>query len=352
MNIIRNILTKNDCFKTGYEIKVKGLMLHSVGCSQPSASVFINNWNKSGVEKCVHGFIETDGDVYITLPCMDEVGIARKGWHGGGASNSTHLGFEMTEPSTIKYIGGASWTDNNPSETYNHIIGTYNTAVDLFAQLCKFHNLNPLTDGVIISHNEGYRRGIASGHSDVEHIWNKFGLTMDGFRQAVNNKIIESEDILNIMTKDELSALIDAKINAAISGVNSNINAAINRVNDAVNAAINGVYTNVNTTVKGVTDNVNNTINNPAAEPSDWAKDFWERAKAEGITDGSTPQRMPTRQEVVTMILGATRKTGEASDWAKDIWAKVTQLGITDGTNPQRMPTRQEVVAMILKAMK
>ena len=25
----------------------KGLMLHSVGCPQPSASVFVNNWNKS-----------------------------------------------------------------------------------------------------------------------------------------------------------------------------------------------------------------------------------------------------------------------------------------------------------------
>lgn len=138
----------------------------------------------------------------------------------------------------------------------------------------------------------------------------------------------ESEDVLN-MTKDELSALIDEKINAAINGVNTNINA----------------------TIKGVIDNVKNTINNPATEPSDWAKVYWERAKSEGITDGSEPQSMITRQEAATMILGATRKTGGASDWAKDIWAKATELGITDGTNPQHMLTRQEVAAMIMKAM-
>ena len=55
----------------------------------------------------------------------------------------------------------------------------------MFAYLCKTYNLNPLGDGVIISHSEGYRRGIASGHADVEHIWNKYGLTMNQFRKDV-----------------------------------------------------------------------------------------------------------------------------------------------------------------------
>ena len=42
-----------------------------------------------------------------------------------------------------------------------------------------------MDDGVIISHHEGNQRGIASNHGDVEHIWNKFGLTMDQFREDV-----------------------------------------------------------------------------------------------------------------------------------------------------------------------
>ena len=53
--------------------------------------------------------------------------------------------------------------------------------------LCKKYNLNPTADGVILSHREGYKRGIASNHGDPEHLWNGLGLsyTMDGFRKDV-----------------------------------------------------------------------------------------------------------------------------------------------------------------------
>lgn len=46
LNIIESIVTNSDCYKTGRTITVKGLMLHSVGCPQPKATVFVNNWNK------------------------------------------------------------------------------------------------------------------------------------------------------------------------------------------------------------------------------------------------------------------------------------------------------------------
>lgn len=181
MNIIQSILVNNDCYKLGRNITPKGLMLHSVGCSQPSANVFIKQWNKSGVSKAVHAFVEADGDVYQTLP------FTMRGWHGGGLSNNTHLGFEMCEPSTIKYTSGFSWTDLNPEKTKEFVLGTYKTAVELFAYLCKEFNLNPLEDGVIISHSEGHKRGIASDHHDPEHIWGKFNLTMNQFRQDVKS---------------------------------------------------------------------------------------------------------------------------------------------------------------------
>ena len=66
MKLVQSILTKNDCYKSGREITVKGLMLHSVGCSQPNASVFVKNWNHSGLEACVHGFI----DGKLPAPCI------------------------------------------------------------------------------------------------------------------------------------------------------------------------------------------------------------------------------------------------------------------------------------------
>lgn len=187
MNIIQSILVNNDCFKLGRVIIPKGLMLHSVGCSQPLASAFIKQWNKPGVAKAVHGFIEPNGNVYQTLP------FTMRGWHGGGLSNNTHLGFEMTEPSTIKYNSNFGWTDLNSEKTKEFVLDTYKTAVELFSYLCREFGLNPLEDGVIISHSEGNKRGIASNHSDVEHIWSKFNLTMNQFRKDINTLMNGSE---------------------------------------------------------------------------------------------------------------------------------------------------------------
>ena len=158
-------------------------MLHSVGCPQPNASVFIKNWNKSGLSACVHAFIDGNtGDVYQTLPWN------HRGWHGGGASNNTHIGVEMCEPACIKYTSGATFTCSNKPVARAVVQRTYDTAVALFAHLCSTYKLDPLEDGVIISHKEGNKRGIASNHGDPEHLWNQLGMgyTMDTFRKAVH----------------------------------------------------------------------------------------------------------------------------------------------------------------------
>ena len=73
---------------------------------------------------------------------------------------------------------------------------TYKAAVELFAMLCKQYGLNPLADGVIISHKEGHSRGIASNHGDPEHLWSQLGMgyTMDTFRKAVKSAMGDSEN--------------------------------------------------------------------------------------------------------------------------------------------------------------
>jgi hypothetical protein len=98
----------------------------------------------------------------------------------------------MTEPSTIKYTNGSLWIDLDPVKTKAHVMATYKNAVNTFAKLCKFHNLDPLADGVILSHSECYKRGIGTNHGDVEHIWNKFGLSMSKFRADVKEKMGKS----------------------------------------------------------------------------------------------------------------------------------------------------------------
>lgn len=179
MNLIKNYLTQNPCYNTNRKITVKGLMLHSVGCPQPSAMVFMKNWNHPTYDRaCVHAFIDANtGTVYQTLPWN------HRAWHCGSKGNNTHIGVELCEPSTIRYTGGSSFKDTDPSVTKKSVLRTYNAAVELFAYLCKEYKLNPMTD--IVSHREGHALGIASGHGDPEHLWSKFGLSMDDFRKDV-----------------------------------------------------------------------------------------------------------------------------------------------------------------------
>ena len=187
MKLVESILTRNPCYTAGRKITVKGLMLHSVGCPQPKASAFISSWNSASYDSaCVHGFIDgNDGTAYQTLPWN------HRGWHCGsgskGSGNNTHIGVEMCEPACIKYTSGSNFTCSDTATAKAVAKRTYETAVELFAMLCEKYSLDPLADGVIISHREGCARGIASNHGDPEHLWTQLGMgyTMDSFRKAV-----------------------------------------------------------------------------------------------------------------------------------------------------------------------
>lgn len=196
MKLVKSYLENNPCYKAGRKITVKGLMLHSVGCSQPKAAVFLNSWNRADFgTACVHGFIDgNDGTVYQTLPWN------HRGWHcasgSNGSGNNTHIGVEMCEPSCIRYTGGSSFTCSDLGKARTSAEKTFEAAVELFAMLCKEYGLNPLADGVIISHREGHQRGIASNHGDPEHLWKGLGMgyTMDSFRKAVKTKMDGDND--------------------------------------------------------------------------------------------------------------------------------------------------------------
>lgn len=199
MKLVKHFLTKNPCYKAGRIITVKGLMLHSVGCPQPKASVFIETWNRADYgNACVHAFIDgVDGTVNQTLPWN------YRGWHcasgKNGSGNNTHIGVEMCEPACIKYTSGSAFTCSDKTAARAVVKRTYEAAVELFAMLCKEFGLNPTEDGVILSHAEGHARGIASNHGDPEHLWKQLGMgyTMDGFRKdvkaAMNGKVEQKE---------------------------------------------------------------------------------------------------------------------------------------------------------------
>jgi len=205
MKIIKSFLTKNPCYLenvsqekkksdsryVNFQKGPKGIMLHSVGCPQPKAQSFISFWNSnSHTSSCVHGFIDGEsGDVYQTLPWN------YRGWHCGsgknGSGNNTHIGIEMCEPSQLKYTSGSSFRCTDKKKAIAVVKRTYESAVDLFAELCIKYKLNPTKEGVILSHREGNIKGIASNHGDPEHLWKGLGLdyTMNGFRKDVEKQM-------------------------------------------------------------------------------------------------------------------------------------------------------------------
>ena len=195
MRLLNCLLTANRCYQAGRVIKPKGVMVHSTGANNPNLRRYVqpvsttpdragllarlgtnpngNHWNRAGLSVCVHGFIGrlADGSVAAvqTLPWT------RRGWHAGNGSsgrsaNDSHISFEICE-------------DGLTDPAY--FAQVYREAVELTALLCREYGLDPLADGVVICHQEGYRRGIASNHGDVLHWFPRFGKSMDDFRADV-----------------------------------------------------------------------------------------------------------------------------------------------------------------------
>ena len=249
MNLHSCILTGNDCYKANRWIKPAGVMLHSTGANNPNLRRYVqpddgllgtnpngNDWNRSGTGACVHAFIGrlADGTIatYQTLPWT------MRGWHCGDEGNNTHISFEICE-------------DELTDEDYFQAV--YREAVELTAYLCKEYGLDPLEDGVVICHQEGYRRGIASNHGDVLHWFPKFGKSMDDFRQDVK------EEMESDMSEQQFYEMFLQ----AMAKYNKNLE---------------------------------------SKEVSAWAKEDWERAVEAGLFDGTMPQAPLTREQAAAII--------------------------------------------------
>lgn len=193
MKVIESYTTRNPYYKanlSGADSRYTtfqrrgplGLVLHSVGCAQPSGAVFVKLFNKESKDVAVHAFIDAnDGTVYQTAPWNFRLP------HVGGSANNTHCGIEMCESSQITYTGGDKFCVRDRAAALKHCETAYKAAVELFAHLCKVYALDPLKKGVIISHNEARLSGVGAGHTDPEHYWKGLGAayTMDGFRRDV-----------------------------------------------------------------------------------------------------------------------------------------------------------------------
>lgn len=190
-------------------------MLHSIGTPQPKASVLVKVFNSPNAAASVHGFIQP-GLFIETAPVTKTPGRTKKCYHAGsgkrGSRNSNHIGIEMSEPSTIKYTGGASFKDLNPEATKKFVTQVTDTAAQVFADLCIFHNLSVSS---ITTHRQSHLDGFASNHGDPEHLWKVINYTLADFRKDVQKYInAKKGDVLALMTKEEFESILDAKLAA------------------------------------------------------------------------------------------------------------------------------------------
>ena len=185
MQIIQAFVTQNPLYQKYTKIPVRKLVLHSVGCPQPSAAVFARQWQTA--RYFAHAVLQADGTVYQVVPWDCRLMHV-------GAANAYSIGVEMTEPDCIRYTGGATFVCSDRARALAQVTGTYNTAVELFAWLCTQFCLDPRSD--IISHAEASAMGIGTDHADPEHLWRQLGTgyTMDGFRRDVAEAMDENDN--------------------------------------------------------------------------------------------------------------------------------------------------------------
>ena len=214
MRLRTQLLTHNNCYTVGRTIKPIGIMVHSTGANNPKVCRYVpgnselgrntggNHWDQTNeqwrkkygrnLDTCVHAFVGLFADGAVgtvqTLPWN------RRGWHCGkgsrGTANDTHIAFEICE-------------DGLSDPEYFRAV--YQEAAELTAYLCELYGLDPLADGVIICHQEGYKRGVASNHADVLHWFPSFGKSMDDFRLDVD-KILKGADTV---TQEQFDSMME-----------------------------------------------------------------------------------------------------------------------------------------------
>lgn len=183
ITIAKCIMTNSKCYKSGGRINPTGIVVHSTGSNnayikryvQPDDGVlgknkYGNHWNKPTATKCVHAFVgKTDSGlvaVYQTLPWN------YRGWGvasgSKGSYNNSHIQFEICE-------------DNLKDKAY--YTEAFDKAAKLCAYLCKEYNI-PVVN--VVGHYEAHAAGYGNNHIDPKNWHDKFGGSMDDFRNRVS----------------------------------------------------------------------------------------------------------------------------------------------------------------------
>ena len=111
----------NDGYRFNGALKPQGVMIHSTATPGIMAKAFRERFNRAGLGKSVHGFI--DDECYIQCLPYD-----KKAGHARYSANDTHIGIEMCEPK--------GWTTDR-----GYFEKVYANTVAITADLCEQFNI-------------------------------------------------------------------------------------------------------------------------------------------------------------------------------------------------------------------
>ena len=203
LTIYQNFFTNTDCYKAGVKQTPKGIQVHSTGANNPYLKRYVqpddgrlgvntnkNDHNRAGLDVCANAYIGKLNDgtlaVYQTLPWDYRCWLSGSGAKGN-ANKLGYIGYEICEDGL-----------NNKAYFEDAVLGL---SVILDAYLCQTYNI-PVDN--IHDHKELCAMGLASNHRDIAHWLEKFGYTMNEYRQKVSEVIQEGVNVVYVNNEEFL----------------------------------------------------------------------------------------------------------------------------------------------------
>ncbi len=190
--------TNSTCYQQTNQMAIKGILWHSTGVNNPTLKRYVqpsendpnyttlmtkigknlynNDWNHIYMNAGLNAWIGKLADGTVTT--IQTMPWNYKPWGCGsgskGSCNNGWIQFEICEDGL------------NDATYFNQV---YIEACELTAYLCQLYNINPTgsTNGIpnILCHQDSYKLGMGTNHSDVYHWFYKYDKSMDNVRKDV-----------------------------------------------------------------------------------------------------------------------------------------------------------------------
>lgn len=331
--------TNSTCYKQTRIMTPIGILVHSTGANNPNLKRYVqplssnanynnllnligkntngNDYNHMEYQSGLNAWIGKLADGTVTS--IQTMPWNYRPWGCGsgskGSCNNGWIQFEICEDSLTDPI---------------YFQEVYKEACELMAYLCKLYNLNPkgyttnngVKTPIILCHQDSYKLGLGSNHSDVYNWFNKYGKTMEDMRN----------DILAIMNYQ----------NVSIPEVKEEEEVTQQQFNEMMNTWLTEQAT---------------------LQPADWSAEARSWAESNGFIQGDdTGNKMYkkpiTREEFITVLYRVINNpTGQPQDYSREAreWAEKNGIIQGDGSGNkmyEKMPTREELITILYRALK